>query len=56
VSQSKFVVSKMMPRKIFGEFIEFLPKGLNPFKIQSDFELEFLLNFIIQNPGRIFGE
>jgi hypothetical protein len=42
-----------MPRKTFGEFIEFLPEGLNPFKIQSDFELEFLLNFIIQNPRRI---
>jgi hypothetical protein len=42
-----------MPRNFFGEFMEFLPKGLNPFKIQSDFELEFFLNFIIQNPGRI---
>jgi hypothetical protein len=43
----------MMPRKIFGEFMEFLPKDLNPFKIQLDFELELLLNFIIQNPGKI---
>jgi hypothetical protein len=42
-----------MPRYNFREFMEFLPKGLNPFKIQSDFELEFLLNFIIQNLGRI---
>jgi hypothetical protein len=42
-----------MPRKNFGEFMEFLPKAMNPFKIQSDFELEFCLNFIISNPGRI---
>jgi hypothetical protein len=34
VSQSKVVVSKMMLRKIFSEFMEFLQKGLNPFKIQ----------------------
>jgi hypothetical protein len=34
--------------------MEFVPKGLNPFKIQSDFELEyFFFNFVIQNPGRI---
>jgi hypothetical protein len=33
--------------------MEFLPKGLNPFKIQLDFKLEFLLNFTIQNLGRI---
>jgi hypothetical protein len=32
-----------MPRKNFGEFMEFLLEGLNPFKIQLDFELEFLL-------------
>jgi hypothetical protein len=38
---------KIMLRMNFGEFMEFLPKGLNPFKIQSYFEFEFLLNFII---------
>jgi hypothetical protein len=32
--------------------MEVLPKGLNLFKVQSVFELEFLLNFIIQNPRR----
>jgi hypothetical protein len=53
VSQDKFSVLKVMPRYNFGEFMEVLPKGLNPFKIQSVFELDFLLNFIIQNPGRI---
>jgi hypothetical protein len=36
--------------KIFGEFIEFFLNGLNPFKIQIRFNLDLLLNFIIQNP------
>jgi hypothetical protein len=27
----------------------FFPKGLNPFRIQIRFKLDFLLNFIIQN-------
>jgi hypothetical protein len=31
-----------------------LPKGLNPYKIQTTFKLEFVLNFIIQNLER-FG-
>jgi hypothetical protein len=53
VSQSKFSVLKVMSRYNFGEILEFLPKGLNPFKIQSNFELEFCLNFIIQNTRRI---
>jgi hypothetical protein len=39
-----------MSRKIFGEFIEFFLKGLNHFKIQTSFKLEFLLEFLIQNP------
>jgi hypothetical protein len=39
-----------MPGKIFSEFMEFLPKGLNPFKIQIRLKLDLLLNFIIQNP------
>jgi hypothetical protein len=34
-----------MPRYNFGEFVEFLPKGLNPFKIQSDFKLDFFSEF-----------
>jgi hypothetical protein len=42
-----------MQRKNFGEFIEFYPKGLNPFKIQTNFKLEFILEFIIQNSERI---
>jgi hypothetical protein len=53
VSQDKFSVLKIMPRYNFGEFMEVLSKGLNSFKIQPVFELKFLLNFIIQNPGRI---
>jgi hypothetical protein len=34
------------------EFMRFLPKGLNPFKIQTRFKLEFSLNSIIQNLER----
>jgi hypothetical protein len=49
VSQSKFVVSKMMPRKIFGEVMEFFPKGLNPFKIQANLIFELFPGFLIQN-------
>jgi hypothetical protein len=45
VSQDKFSVLKIMPRYNFGEFMDFLPKGFNPFKIQSVLELEFLLFF-----------
>jgi hypothetical protein len=38
-----------MPRKICGEFMGFFAKGLNPFKIEISFKLEFFLEFIIQN-------
>jgi hypothetical protein len=38
-----------MPRKNFGKLMEFFLKGLNPFKIQTRFKLELVLNFIIQN-------
>jgi hypothetical protein len=42
---------KVMSRKIWGGgFMRFFPKGLNSFKIQISFKLDFLLNFIIQNP------
>jgi hypothetical protein len=34
--------------------MRFLPKGLNPFKIQTRFKLELILNCIIQNRKR-FG-
>jgi hypothetical protein len=30
--------------------MRFFPKGLNSFEIQISFKLDFLLNFIIQNP------
>jgi hypothetical protein len=36
------------------EFMGFLPKGLNPFKIQTRFKMDLILNFIIQNIER-FG-
>jgi hypothetical protein len=47
VSQSKFTILKIMSRKIFGEFMNFFLKGLYPFKIQTSFKLEFVLDFII---------
>jgi hypothetical protein len=53
VSQSKFAVSKMMPRKIFGEVMEFFPKGLNPFKIQVNLIFDLFPGFSIQNPEGI---
>jgi hypothetical protein len=34
-----------MPRKNFGEFMKFLPKGLKPFKIQTEFKLVFFPAF-----------
>jgi hypothetical protein len=37
VSQSKLTVLKNISIKIFGEFMEFFPKGLDPFKIQIVF-------------------
>jgi hypothetical protein len=42
-----------MSIKNFSEFMRFFPKGLNPFNIQTRFKLEFVLEFIIQNPERI---
>jgi hypothetical protein len=50
VSQSKFTGLKIIRRYNFGEFMEFFPKGLNlPFKTQTSFKLDLLLEFIIQN-------
>jgi hypothetical protein len=46
----KFTVLKIMYIKDFGELMEFFLKGLNSFKIQTSFKLDFLLKFIIQNP------
>jgi hypothetical protein len=43
-----------MLRNNFGEFMEFLPKGLDPFKIQTRFKLDLIPDFLIQNPER-FG-
>jgi hypothetical protein len=48
VSQSKFIVLKIMSRKIFGEFMEFFPKDLKPFKIQTKFKCNLLSEFLIQ--------
>jgi hypothetical protein len=48
VSQSKFTILKTMSRKIFGEFMEIFPKGLNSFKIQTKFNLGLLHEFVIQ--------
>jgi hypothetical protein len=48
VSQSKFIFMKFMSRKIFGEFMECFLKGLNPFKIQTKFNLVWLHKFLIQ--------
>jgi hypothetical protein len=53
VSQSKFVVSKMMLRKIFDEFMKILSKGLNPFKIQANLIFDSFPGFLIQNPEGI---
>jgi hypothetical protein len=39
VSQTKFTLWRIMLRKNFGELMEFLLKGLNPFKIQGRFKL-----------------
>jgi hypothetical protein len=50
VSQTKFTLWKMISRKNFGELMDFFLKGLNPFKIQTCFKLEFFLEFIILNP------
>jgi hypothetical protein len=48
VSQSKTVVLNIIPRYNFGEFMEFLPNGLKPFKIQMEFKLVFFPEFSIQ--------
>jgi hypothetical protein len=55
VSQSKFTVLKITRIYNFCEFMEFFLKGLNPFKIQTRFKLELLLNFIIQHPDGFRG-
>jgi len=54
VSQYKFTVLKITPRKNFGEFMTFFPKDLNPFKIKASFKLELFPGFLIPNP-REFG-
>jgi hypothetical protein len=41
-------ILKIVPRYNFDEFIEFLPKGLKPFKIQMEFKLVFFPKFSIQ--------
>jgi hypothetical protein len=50
VSQNKFTLWNKMSRYDFSEFFIFFPKGLNPFNIQTRFKLEFIMEFIIQNP------
>jgi hypothetical protein len=42
-----------MSGKNFGKLMEFFLKGLNPFKIQSIFKLDFVMEFRIQNLERI---
>jgi hypothetical protein len=54
VSQSKFIVLKIMSRKIFGEFMGFSPEGLNSFKIQESLKFDLFPRFLIQNPERFF--
>jgi hypothetical protein len=49
VSQSNFTVLKIMLRKNFGEFMEFFPKGLNSFKIQTEFKCSLLRKFFNSN-------
>jgi hypothetical protein len=36
-----------MSRYIFGELMEILPKGLNPFKIQTNLKLDLFPEFLI---------
>jgi hypothetical protein len=50
VSQSTFTELKITSRKNFGEFIEFFLKGLNLFKIQTNFKFVLLLGFLIRDP------
>jgi hypothetical protein len=54
VSQSKFIFVNILWGYNVKEFMRFLPKGLNPFKIQTKFKLDLFLNFIITNLER-FG-
>jgi hypothetical protein len=42
-----------MTKNNFGEFMKFLLKGLNPYKIQISFKLDLFLEFIIKNPEGI---
>jgi hypothetical protein len=42
-----------MPRKNFGEFMEILSKGLNPFRIQANLTFDLFPRFSIQNPEGI---
>jgi hypothetical protein len=49
VSQYKVTVSKMMPRKIFGEFMEFLQKGLNSFKNLNQIQMQFISQIFNSN-------
>jgi hypothetical protein len=53
VSQFKFAVLKTMPRKIFGEFVNFFSKGFNPFKIQASLTFDLFPGLLIQNPEGI---
>jgi hypothetical protein len=39
----------------FGGLMRFLPKGLNPFKIQTRFKVDLFLNFIIKNLERFWS-
>jgi hypothetical protein len=47
MSQSKFTVLKIILRKIFSKFMEFVLKCLNPFKIQTNFYFELFPGFLI---------
>jgi hypothetical protein len=40
---------KVIRSSNFSEFMGFLPISLNPFKIQTSFKLDLILDFIIQN-------
>jgi hypothetical protein len=42
-----------MSTKIFGEFMEILSKGLNPFKTQANLIFDLFPGFLIQNPEGI---
>jgi hypothetical protein len=42
-----------MSTKIFGEFMEILSKGLNPFITQANLTFDLFPRFLIQNPEGI---